>query len=391
MSFIKIVEELRKIEERKNKKIGISKEKTKKVKVKNVKKVPEQRKILSTPPINYTHIFETNKGKLIVDENSRKISIVDYDRDSILYPLTPLFYSKDVSEIFVRNNSVVVTFRNRRYFVNTELNINELLENIAISQGVILNLSKPYAETYLTLNGSEWRIYLKLNEKEILCAKIIQIPSLLDFMDKDMAIKVIMLLLKPSGLVICGPTGSGKTTLMNSIINTVLKLFELKISVIEQVKELVLPETPLISRSIASDKWKVTDLLRNAIRYERPSIIVLGELRTEEIESWFEISKGLASITTFHSTSLKSTLDVFKLYISKYTGIQYRPEFTYIFMEKIKREKSVVRRVKSIYTTLNNGIVELDKVDVRNNTMVGDYNTVYNLLSKRLDRIIHFI
>jgi len=391
MSFIKIVEELRKIEERKNKKIGISKEKTKKVKVKNVKKVPEQRKILSTPPINYTHIFETNKGKLIVDENSRKISIVDYDRDSILYPLTPLFYSKDVSEIFVRNNSVVVTFRNRRYFVNTELNINELLENIAISQGVILNLSKPYAETYLTLNGSEWRIYLKLNEKEILCAKIIQIPSLLDFMDKDMAIKVIMLLLKPSGLVICGPTGSGKTTLMNSIINTVLKLFELKISVIEQVKELVLPETPLISRSIASDKWKVTDLLRNAIRYERPSIIVLGELRTEEIESWFEISKGLASITTFHSTSLKSTLDVFKLYISKYTGIQYRPEFTYIFMEKIKREKSVVRRVKSIYTTLNNGIVELDKVDVRNNTMVGDYNTVYNFLSRRLDRIIHFI
>jgi len=391
MSFIKIVEELRKIEERKNKKIGISKEKTKKVKVKNVKKVPEQRKILSTPPINYTHIFETNKGKLIVDENSRKISIVDYDRDSILYPLTPLFYSRDVSEIFVRNNSVVVTFRNRRYFVNTELNINELLENIAISQGVILNLSKPYAETYLTLNGSEWRIYLKLNEKEILCAKIIQIPSLLDFMDKDMAIKVIMLLLKPSGLVICGPTGSGKTTLMNSIINTVLKLFELKISVIEQVKELVLPETPLISRSIASDKWKVTDLLRNAIRYERPSIIVLGELRTEEIESWFEISKGLASITTFHSTSLKSTLDVFKLYISKYTGIQYRPEFTYIFMEKIKREKSVVRRVKSIYTTLNNGIVELDKVDVRNNTMVGDYNTVYNFLSRRLDRIIHFI
>jgi len=242
-----------------------------------------------------------------------------------------------------------------------------------------------------TLNGSEWRIYLKLNEKEILCAKIIQIPSLLDFMDKDMAIKVIMLLLKPSGLVICGPTGSGKTTLMNSIINTVLKLFELKISVIEQVKELVLPETPLISRSIASDKWKVTDLLRNAIRYERPSIIVLGELRTEEIESWFEISKGLASITTFHSTSLKSTLDVFKLYISKYTGIQYRPEFTYIFMEKIKREKSVVRRVKSIYTTLNNGIVELDKVDVRNNTMVGDYNTVYNFLSRRLDRIIHFI
>jgi len=147
MSFIKIVEELRKIEERKNKKIGISKEKTKKVKVKNVKKVPEQRKILSTPPINYTHIFETNKGKLIVDENSRKISIVDYDRDSILYPLTPLFYSRDVSEIFVRNNSVVVTFRNRRYFVNTELNINELLENIAISQGVILNLSKPYADT----------------------------------------------------------------------------------------------------------------------------------------------------------------------------------------------------------------------------------------------------
>ena len=382
MSFIKTIEDFKKRFGRTDKK---ERAKAKKVEVKSVKKVLGQRKI-SMPIINYTNIFESEKGKIVVDDKFSTISIVDYNRSSILYPLTPLFYSKDVSEIFIRNSSVIATFRNRRYLVNTELNINELLENIAISQGVILNLSKPYAETYLTLNGSEWRIYLKLNEKEILCAKIIQIPSLLDFMDKDVAIKVIMLLLKPSGLVICGPTGSGKTTLMNSIINTVLKLFKLKISVIEQVKELVLPETPLISRSIASDKWKVTDLLRNAIRYERPSIIVLGELRTEEIESWFEISKGLASITTFHSTSLKSTLDVFKLYISKYTGVAYRPGFTYIFMEKIERQ-GVVRRIKNIYTTMDDNIVDINKIDLKIDTMVGDYYSVKKYLKDRLDKI----
>jgi len=222
MSFIKLVKEFQRKEKR-------SKIATQPIRKSNkIVKVEENRSI-STPTINYTDIFENFKGKLIVDDSKNMIDVVDYDRDSILYPLTPLFYSKDVSEIFVRNNLVVATFRDKRYYVNVELNINELMENIAITRGVVLNLSKPYAETYLNLNGSEWRIYLKLDEKEIVCAKIIQTPELLDFMDKETAIKVLMLLLKPSGLVICGPTGSGKTTLMNSIINTVLKLFKLKI------------------------------------------------------------------------------------------------------------------------------------------------------------------
>ena len=376
MSFIKTIEDFKIRFGRTDKK---ERAKAKKVEVKSVKKVPGQRKI-SMPIISYTNIFENEKGKIVVDDKFSTISIVDYDSNSILYPLTPLFYSKDVSEIFVRNNSVVATFRDKRYHVNVELNINELMENIAISQGVVLNLSKPYAETYLNINESEWRIYLKLEEKEIVCAKIIQIPELLDFMDKETAIKVLMLLLKPSGLVICGPTGSGKTTLMNSIINTVLKLFKLKISVIEQVRELVLPETPLISRSIASDKFTTTTLLRNAIRYERPSVIVLGELRTEEIESWFEVGKGLAAITTFHATSLKSALDVFELYIKKYTGISYRPELTYIFMEKIEKQ-GVVRRIKNIYTTIGDNIVDIESVDLKIDTMVGDYYSVKNYLS----------
>jgi len=376
MSFIKTIEDFKKRFGRTDKK---ERAKAKKVEVKSIKKVPGQRKI-SMPIISYTNIFENEKGKIVVDDKFSTISIVDYDSNSILYPLTPLFYSKDVSEIFVRNNSVVATFRDKRYHVNVELNINELMENIAISQGVVLNLSKPYAETYLNINESEWRIYLKLEEKEIVCAKIIQIPELLDFMDKETAIKVLMLLLKPSGLVICGPTGSGKTTLMNSIINTVLKLFKLKISVIEQVRELVLPETPLISRSIASDKFTTTTLLRNAIRYERPSVIVLGELRTEEIESWFEVGKGLAAITTFHATSLKSALDVFELYIKKYTGISYRPELTYIFMEKIEKQ-GVVRRIKNIYTTIGDNIVDIESVDLKIDTMVGDYYSVKNYLS----------
>jgi len=373
MSFIKLVKEFQRKDKRRSKITPQPIKKSNKVKV-------EENRSISTPTINYTNIFENAKGKLIVDDSKNTIDVVDYDRDSILYPLTPLFYSKDVSEIFVRNNSVVATFRDKRYHVNIELNINELMENIAISQGVVLNLSKPYAETYLNINESEWRIYLKLEEKEIVCAKIIQIPELLDFMDKETAIKVLMLLLKPSGLVICGPTGSGKTTLMNSIINTVLKLFKLKISVIEQVRELVLPETPLISRSIASDKFTTTTLLRNAIRYERPSVIVLGELRTEEIESWFEVGKGLAAITTFHATSLKSALDVFELYIKKYTGISYRPELTYIFMEKIEKQ-GVVRRIKNIYTTIGDNIVDIESVDLKIDTMVGDYYSVKNYLS----------
>jgi len=379
MSFIKLVKEF----QRKEKRSKITPQPIRKSN--KIVKVEENRSI-STPTINYTDIFENFKGKLIVDDSKNMIDVVDYDRDSVLYPLTPLFYSKDVSEIFVRNNLVVATFRDKRYYVNVELNINELMENIAITRGVVLNLSKPYAETYLNINESEWRIYLKLEEKEIVCAKIIQIPELLDFMDKETAIKVLMLLLKPSGLVICGPTGSGKTTLMNSIINTVLKLFKLKISVIEQVRELVLPETPLISRSIASSKFTTTTLLRNAIRYERPSIIVLGELRTEEIESWFEVGKGLAAITTFHATSLKSALDVFQLYIKKYTGISYLPELTYIFMEKIEKQ-GVVRRIKNIYTTMDDNIVDINKIDLKIDTMVGDYYSVKKYLKDRLDKI----
>ncbi len=339
-------------------------------------------------------IIELESGKIVIQND---VVRVFQSNKNHLYPLAPLFEYSECQEIFIRVDKISTTINGRRYVVEVkDYDVQEFIENLAIFQGVNLNLTVPYAETFLKRKNYIWRIYLKLREKEIIATRITRIPLLTDY-DPLLAARLILTVLKPNVLCICGPTGSGKTTLLNSIILGIHYLYPyLRICVIEQVRELILPPSALVSRAVAYGDYDVTFLLRQAFRYERPSIIVLGELRSENIETWFEVSKGLASITTMHAKDLDDALSFMLFYLRAYYPRAtledlYSIVNAFVFMRKIETASSIMRKISSFYIVNNNKVVKV--YDGKNHisdedfikligdeTMVGDARIQYTYI-----------
>ncbi len=121
-------------------------------------------------------------------------------------------------------------------------------------------------------------------------------------------------------ILVCGPTASGKTTLLNA-----LSLFirpGMKIVSIEDTPELRLPHVhwiPEIARegisSYASGGEKklgevsMFDLLRGALR-QRPDYLIVGEVRGKEAFILFQaMATGHAGLSTMHADSLEKVID----------------------------------------------------------------------------------
>ena len=85
---------------------------------------------------------------------------------------------------------------------------------------------------------------------------------------------------KPSGMIlICGPTGSGKTTTMYAALNTIDR-YERNVITLEDPIEAVLPETSQIEINPRAD-ITFAKTLRSVLRQD-PDVICVGEIRDEE-------------------------------------------------------------------------------------------------------------
>ncbi len=85
---------------------------------------------------------------------------------------------------------------------------------------------------------------------------------------------------KPSGMIlICGPTGSGKTTTMYAMLNTIDR-FTRNVITVEDPIEAMLPQTSQIE---INPKAEITfaNTLRSVLRQD-PNVICVGEIRDEE-------------------------------------------------------------------------------------------------------------
>ncbi|RLE75723.1 MAG: hypothetical protein DRZ80_02310 [Thermoprotei archaeon] len=316
--------------------------------------------------------------------------------------LTPLVEYPHTQEIFLRGEELVATIDNKRYNVEIYASFNpeKLVNKLAIlacPKG--LTEENPQAEGEL----DNWRLYFKLPSLsgmvEMTATKVISIPELESIIHPLLATRLILLTLKPSVVAIVGPAGSGKTTLLNSLLNKILKIFpqKFRVSIVEQIAELVIPDKAEIARSRAGPKTSVTTLLRQSMRYERPDILVLGELRGEEIWSWVEAGRlGIATLTTYHSPSVQKAvnsmaglmrvnmpdadaLDVLNLIdvfiVSK----------KYITFEGIKRgvDAVYVSDGRKLYAIYSNGIHMPEKAFLEfipARIMVGDSEQVYDSL-----------
>ena len=255
----------------------------------------------------------------------------------------PLVRHPKVKEVFIRGKNIGITTPEGRFkviFPENNLIPEKIIMSLAIYSGAQLSISKPHAEA--DYNG--WRILLSLPEvsiePELVAVRLQRIPQLTEIVDRELAARLILLMLSKTGITITGPSGSGKTTLLNSMLFTLHRLFPyLRICIVEARAELQLPSSPLISRSRGEN---LTQLIRDAFYLMRPDILVLGELRGEEILSWIEVCRaGIPSITTYHSPSVKKAVESLAILIRSSIEKIEPSEIPRLFDVFIKTERKV--------------------------------------------------
>lgn len=121
----------------------------------------------------------------------------------------------------------------------------------------------------------------------------------------------------PNGLVlICGPTGSGKSTTLASVIDLYNRFHEVKIVTLENPIEFYhKPKKATIIQREVSDDGNGDALnfsvgIRNALR-QKPNIILVGEMTgPEEVMAAVKAAEtGHLVLATLHTTSVKDTVD----------------------------------------------------------------------------------
>jgi twitching motility protein PilT len=168
-----------------------------------------------------------------------------------------------------------------------------------------LNTDWELCTSMMVDNGGRVRItfYLRAGQPEMavrLCAEDIgsreslRLPAVIDEVCR-----------RPSGLVlICGPTGSGKTTTMNYMINVINSERRAKIITIEDPIEYVHrhKRSIVVQQELLSDVKSFPFALRHALR-QNPDVLAIGELR--DLDTMYTAIQaaetGHLVITTLHT------------------------------------------------------------------------------------------
>jgi len=116
----------------------------------------------------------------------------------------------------------------------------------------------------------------------------------------------------PRGLVlVTGPTGSGKTTTLASMVNRINKTQRKHIITIEDPVEFIYKDDLCVvnQRAIGQDALSFSDALRAALR-EDPDVILVGEMRDlETIETAIHAAEtGHLVLSTLHTVDAKETI-----------------------------------------------------------------------------------
>ncbi|MFN4220637.1 MAG: type IV pilus twitching motility protein PilT, partial [bacterium] len=124
---------------------------------------------------------------------------------------------------------------------------------------------------------------------------------------------VSLIIDQPKGLVlVTGPTGSGKSTTLASLINTINDRYKLNIITIEDPIEFVYESNKSIirQRELGQHTKSFTNALKSALR-EDPDVILVGEMRDlETIQLTLTAAEtGHLTFATLHTQDAATTVD----------------------------------------------------------------------------------
>jgi len=271
-------------------------------------------------------------------------------------PLQPLVELRDLQEIFITESggdvNIMATLSGRRYKVllPRQLLVDLFAQRIAIESGIPLSERNPQDSgeyhgfrvniTQPQLSGG-WQISMV----RLASGENVQYDPLL-------VARVLTMLARPMSGLIYGPPGSGKTTLLTHLLNRFAELFPSAIiSIVEEEAEVSLHVKGNI-RKYFSFQRSVTDNIRATRRYDRPDLLVVGELRGEEVVSWFEAAgSGIPVVSTVHASTLHDALKRLDTIIQSANIKGSIKDAVYLYIEagKIMTHEGIKRGVQAVY------------------------------------------
>ena len=267
-----------------------------------------------------------------IDKSLNGMDLEDYKRNHVfnfigneingLGPITELLKDKSVTEIMVNApNEVYVEIDGKLVkdesvsFINPD-HILRTIQKIVQPLGRTIDSSNPMVDARLK-DGSRINAIippLSLKGPVLTIRKfrddLISIEDLLrnGTMTRNMAVFLEECVKSKLNILVCGGTGSGKTTILN-ILSSFIGDDE-RIITIEDAAELKLKQSHVISLETRVDNYDskseitIRDLVRNSLRM-RPDRIIVGEVRGGEA---FDMLQAMntghdGSLTTLHANS----------------------------------------------------------------------------------------
>ena len=235
-------------------------------------------------------------------------------------PITELLYDKNISEIMVNGPSEIYVEIDGKIlrdetvsFINSE-HILRIIQKMVQPLGKTIDTVNPMVDSRLP-DGSRLNAIippLSLNGPILTIRKFRENLNSVDDLIRngsltiDMARFLEACVMGKLNIVVCGGTGSGKTTILN-ILSGFISSSE-RIITIEDAAELRLKQSHVISLETRNTNYDakgevtIRDLVRNSLRM-RPDRIVVGEVRGSEA---FDMLQAMntgheGSLTTLHA------------------------------------------------------------------------------------------
>ena len=319
-------------------------------------------------------IIKKLKERGLDDETIDKV--LYYVKKQMLYDeITPLMLDPSVEEIECRGFGYPITVVHRelseciRLYTNiipeSDEQVVKVIERLATRANKSINIAKPYLEFSLpeghrvaatisneiSLPGSTFDVR-KFPEKPLSITAMIMNGML----NELVAAYLWFLMEYKPFILIVGPTGGGKTSLLNALLNLVNPNY--KILTIEDTPEINIAGgnwVRFISRSTLGGNYDVTlnDLARLSLRY-RPDYLVIGEVRGREIEALIHGSaSGHGSLSTFHGAKpIDAVTRITDLLSGELAKLFLQTIWAFVIVGSRKEGDKNVRTVLSVYETI---------------------------------------
>lgn len=160
-------------------------------------------------------------------------------------------------------------------------------------------------------------------------AKVLSLDDLIrrQMLSEEQSLFLTQKLMEHKSVLVCGPTGCGKTTLVNAMLKTIAQCRnDERIISLEDTPELRLPFDNCISL-YTSDKTDLCRLLSSSLRL-RPDRIVVGEVRgPEALDLVDALTTGhRGGLATLHAGSALQALQRLMLLISRHRAAPRKTE-----------------------------------------------------------------